>query len=81
MTLKIAMTNQGGYTVLSQIYELLEITLLDYMVLSKSEVRILNSNEHRERNITLGRTGKKNLTRYCPISSLTAVKFAVPKGL
>ena len=52
------MTNQGGYTVLSQIYELLEITLRDYMVLSKSEVRILNSNEHRERNITLGRTGK-----------------------
>ena len=53
------MTNQGGYTVLSQIYEPLEITLRDYMVLSKSEVRILNSNEHRERNITLGRTGKK----------------------
>ena len=25
--------------------------------------------------------GQKNLTRYCPISSLTAVKFAVPKGL
>ena len=52
------MTNQGGYTVLFQIYELLEITLRDYMVLSKSEVRILNSNEHRERDITLGRTSK-----------------------